>query len=51
MNPIEKISAEKLFAVLRMQEPEKVKNIIKALIDGGINIIEIIYYRYIRRVI
>ncbi|MBQ9246535.1 hypothetical protein IJ182_09745 [bacterium] len=42
MNPIEKISKEKLFAVLRMQEPSKTKSIIKALNDGGIQIIEIV---------
>lgn len=42
MNPIERISAEKLFAVLRMQEEKKAKDIIKALTDGGINIIELV---------
>ncbi len=42
MNPIEKISAEKIFAVLRMQEPKRVKEIIKALSDGGINVVEIV---------
>lgn len=42
MNPIDKISAEKIFAVLRIQEPDKTKNIIKALTAGGINIIEIV---------
>lgn len=42
MNPIEKISAEKIFAVLRMQEADKTKNVIKSLTDGGINIVEII---------
>lgn len=42
MNPIERISAEKLFAVLRMQEEKKVKDIVKALTDGGINIIELV---------
>ncbi len=42
MNPIEKISAEKIFAVLRNQEPDTTKNIIKALSAGGINIIEIV---------
>ena len=42
MNPIEKISQEKIFAVLRLQEPEKAKKIIKALSDGGINIIELV---------
>ncbi len=42
MNPIERISAEKLFAVLRIQDTERTKNIIKSLVDGGINIIEIV---------
>ncbi len=42
MNSIEKISEEKIFAVLRMQEPNKLKNIIKAITDGGINIFEIV---------
>lgn len=42
MDTIEQISAEKLFAVLRMQEPNKTKDIIKALSDGGINIVEIV---------
>lgn len=42
MNPIEKISAEKLFAVLRIQDVEKTKNIIKSLTQGGIKIIEIV---------
>ncbi|MCD7780047.1 MAG: bifunctional 4-hydroxy-2-oxoglutarate aldolase/2-dehydro-3-deoxy-phosphogluconate aldolase [Candidatus Gastranaerophilales bacterium] len=42
MNPIEKISAEKVFAVLRMQEPNDIKDIIKALTQGGISIIEIV---------
>lgn len=42
MNPIEKISNEKLFAVIRMQEPNKVTEIIKAIKDGGINIVELV---------
>lgn len=42
MNPIDKITQEKLFAVLRMQETNKTKDIIKALTDGGINIIELV---------
>ena len=42
MNPIDKISAEKLFAVLRMQEENKAKDIIKALYDGGIKIVEVV---------
>ena len=42
MNAIEKISEEKIFAVLRIQEKETAKNIIKSLNDGGINIVEIV---------
>ncbi len=42
MNPIEKISAEKLFAILRIQEPQKAYDILKALSNGGVNIVEII---------
>lgn len=42
MNPIEKISAEKLFAVLREQDVKKVKDIVNALYDGGVNIVEIV---------
>ena len=42
MNPIEKISAEKIFAVLRMKEASKTKDVINALTDGGINIVEIV---------
>ncbi|MCD7739949.1 MAG: bifunctional 4-hydroxy-2-oxoglutarate aldolase/2-dehydro-3-deoxy-phosphogluconate aldolase [Candidatus Gastranaerophilales bacterium] len=42
MNQIEKISAEKIFAVLRMQETNNIKDIINALVNGGINIIEIV---------
>ena len=42
MNPIDKISAEKLFAVLRMQEENNAKDIIKALYDGGIKIVEVV---------
>ncbi len=42
MNPIDKISKEKVFSVLRMQEPSKVKEIINALSAGGINIVEIV---------
>jgi 2-dehydro-3-deoxyphosphogluconate aldolase/(4S)-4-hydroxy-2-oxoglutarate aldolase len=40
MNTIEKISDEKLFAVLRGQK--QTKEIIKALNDGGINIVEVV---------
>ncbi len=42
MNWIEKISVEKIFAVLRKQETNKDKDIKKALSNGGINIIEIV---------
>ncbi len=42
MNPIEKISAEKLFAVLRIEDVQKTKDIVNALTQGGINIIEIV---------
>ena len=42
MNTFDKISAEKIFAVLRIQEKEKTKNIINALTLGGINVIEIV---------
>ena len=42
MDFIEKISAEKIFAVLRMQEKNRTRDIINALTDGGINIIEMV---------
>lgn len=42
MNSIDKISSEKVFAVLRSTQPAETKNIIKALSDGGINIVEIV---------
>lgn len=42
MNPIEKIEKEKVFAVLRNQNTEETENIIKAISDGGINIIEVV---------
>ncbi len=42
MNPIELISKEKIFAVLRMQEPNKTIDIVNALKRGGINIVEIV---------
>ena len=45
MNAIEKISAEKVFAVLRIQEKDKAINIIKSLEQGGINIIELVIER------
>jgi 2-dehydro-3-deoxyphosphogluconate aldolase / (4S)-4-hydroxy-2-oxoglutarate aldolase len=42
MNPIEKIEKEKVFAVLRNQNTEETENLIKAIADGGINIIEVV---------
>ncbi len=42
MNPLNRIETERIFAVLRMQEPENVKNKIKALYEGGIKIVEIV---------
>ncbi len=42
MNPIEVIETEKVFAVLRMQDTEKVKQVINSLYDGGIKVIEIV---------
>lgn len=42
MDFIEKISAEKIFAVLRIQEKNRTRDIINALTDGGINIIEMV---------
>lgn len=45
MNPIEKIEKEKVFAVLRNQNTEETENIIKAISNGGINIIEVVIER------
>lgn len=42
MDAIERISAEKLFAVLRIQEKNQAKKTIEALVQGGINIVEIV---------
>lgn len=42
MNAIDKISQEKIFAVLRVQEKETAKSIIKSLYDGGIKVVEIV---------
>ena len=42
MNPIDKISEEKVFAVLRNQEANSIKNVISALSEGGINVVEIV---------
>lgn len=42
MNPRERILTDRLFAVVRVQEPKKAREIIDALYDGGINIVEIV---------
>ncbi len=42
MNPINKIEQEKIFAVLRNQNPAETQEIIKAITDGGIKIVEIV---------
>ena len=42
MNLYNKISEERIFAVLRTKEPERTKEIIKALYEGGLRIIEIV---------
>ncbi len=42
MDFIEKISAEKVFAVLRMQEQNKTRDIISTITDSGIKIIELV---------
>lgn len=42
MNPLKKIEQDKIFAVIRDQEPEKTENIVKAITDAGINIVEIV---------
>lgn len=42
MDTIARICSEKLFAVLRAQEPQKTEAIIDSLTEGGINIIEIV---------
>lgn len=42
MNPFERISAEKVFAVLRIHETKKAKDIIKSLYDGGVKTVEIV---------
>ncbi len=42
MNSIEVIEKEKVFAVLRNTQPEETKNIIRALTDGGIKVIELV---------
>ena len=42
MNTIDKILAEKLFAVLRIKENDKANNVINALVQGGIKIIELV---------
>ncbi len=42
MNPIEEIENEKIFAVLRMQDTDKIKQIVGSLYNGGIKIIELV---------
>ena len=42
MTPIKYIENQKIFAVLRNQKPEELANIVKAISDGGIKIIEIV---------
>lgn len=42
MTAIKKIEKEKLFAVLRNQDTNKIEDTIKAINDGGINIIELV---------
>ena len=42
MNPIDKIAEEKVFAVLRNQDANNIKNVIAALSEGGINVVEIV---------
>ncbi|MCD7878616.1 MAG: bifunctional 4-hydroxy-2-oxoglutarate aldolase/2-dehydro-3-deoxy-phosphogluconate aldolase [Candidatus Gastranaerophilales bacterium] len=42
MSVINEITKEKIFAVLRIQEPNQAKSVINALHQGGINIIEIV---------
>ncbi len=41
MNPIQRIIEQKVYAVVRVDNPEKAVSISKALIKGGINIIEL----------
>jgi len=41
MNPIQRIKEQKVYAVVRMDNPEKAVSISRALIKGGINIIEL----------
>ncbi len=41
MNPIQRIKDQKVYAVVRVDNPEKAVSISKALIKGGINIIEL----------
>ncbi len=42
MNPIEIIEKEKIFAVLRITDTDRLRNIINALSQGGIKVIEIV---------
>lgn len=41
MNPIQRIKEQKVYAVVRVDNPEKAVSISRALIKGGINIIEL----------
>lgn len=41
MNPIQRIKEQKVYAVVRVNNPEKAISISRALISGGINIIEL----------
>lgn len=42
MDSIDKILAEKVFAVLRIQEVDKAKEVINALYEGGIKVVELV---------
>lgn len=41
MNPIQRITDQKVYAIVRVDDPDKAVNISRALIKGGINIIEL----------
>ena len=42
MNPLKRIEEDKIFAVIRDQDTERTENIVKAITDAGINIVEIV---------
>lgn len=42
MNPIKEIENNKIFAVIRDQNPQTTENIIKAITDAGIRIVELV---------